>query len=175
MYCLLTKTLKRTDIVNIDDLDRFPVNRFGYTVVPVIQLTKENMNDSLVGLKVTIGLDSTESATDAGVIIGYDDNKIHVRVGAKTKKLDYDPIHVQLQVYQFEKKILFSNAGVSEKDLASHHEESYDEPLREETPVTKVKKEKKDVVEEKKQKTSSKPKSEKKKETFKPSHGIVWD
>lgn len=178
--------------MNIDDLGKFPVNTRGYTVIPVITLTKETMNDSLVGLKVTIGLGEQDlRTTDSGIITGFDEDKIYVKVGAKEKKFDYDPVNIQLQVYQFDRKILFSNERVSEKELAKSNRDFYNESPTEEKPKSKSiqppAEEKEDVESKPKRKTrttrkktksETKPKktgrAKKEVSAYQPKYEIEW-
>lgn len=184
--------------MNLTDLTRFPVNTRGYTVVPCIPLEYDNMHESMIGLKVTVGLGPYEEygPTDSGIINGFDESKIHIKIGSKVKKFEYDPMFIQLQVYQFEKRILFSNERVSEAELASSNKDFYnDSAVREkaETPSptpTPQKKESDDVTTPtpKKQQKKRKPKQQKKESTpapqpkakqetkteYVPKFGIQW-
>lgn len=172
--------------MDLSDLKKFPINTRGYTVIPCILLTRENMHESMIGLKVTIGLETFDyGVTDAGEIVGFDEEKLHIKVGAKIKKFEYDPQMVELQVYQFDKRILFSNERVSEKELASSHKNHYNGTSLEASIPSYEKKEadnelssslpeKKESV--KKQTPKKKPKPAKKepsKETAQKSSGYV--
>lgn len=68
----------------------------------------------MIGFKVTVGLGDSSSPTQAGVLISYDETHMKIKIGTgKAKKFAYDPEDIQLQCYQFEKRVLFSNESVS--------------------------------------------------------------
>lgn len=91
---------------------KHPVNSRGMTVIPCMALTPENTEDWMLGLTVTIGLQEVGTPTSQGKLVGYDDSHLWVLVGTKKKKLPYNPEDIQLCVYQFESKILFSNENI---------------------------------------------------------------
>lgn len=97
------------------DISKYPVNAKGFTVIPCVQLSFERMEDWMVGFKVTVGLEQLGIATYPAEIVGYDEKRIHLKVGGKTKKLDYNPSDIQLQCYQFDKRIMFSNESWGQK------------------------------------------------------------
>ena len=111
------------------DVSKYPVNERGYTVIPCIALTPENMSNDLVGFQVTIGLKEAGQGTSTGTIKGYTDDHLKIEVGSKIKKLPYDPEDIELCVYQFSKRILFSNETVILKKPQ--------EPQEETSPATK--------------------------------------
>lgn len=80
-------------------------------------LTPETASDELKGYEVTIGIRS-ESATQYGVIEKVTDSKLHIRIGASVKKMDYDPENIILKVYQFEKGVRFVSKSEFEYDAA---------------------------------------------------------
>jgi|SRR5690554_6858413 len=166
--------------MDLSDLSKFPVNTRNYVVVPCISLEYENMHESMIGLKVTIGLGFYEGPTDSGVITGYDEKKIHLKVGSKIKKYDYDPTSIELQVYQFDKRIMFSNERVSEAELASSHKNFYHGSVgdhhppekKEESHVEEIKKpRKKRATSKKKESTKAEKTSQ---SSYQPKFGIQW-
>lgn len=174
--------------MDLSNLSRFPVNTRNYTVVPCIDLVYDNMHESMVGLKVTVGLGPYEEygPTDSGTIHGFDEKKLHVKIGSKVKKFDYDPTFIQLQVYQFDHRIMFSNERVSEKELAASNRDFYnDSREKSQAPSPIQKKEEEDVKEspKKPKKTTRKKRStaeKKSKEStassssYQPKFGIQW-
>ena len=72
-----------------------------------VPLTKELMNDDLIGYRVTVGL-RTENPTKTGVIVGYDDTGMNVNFGnSNIKHIRYEPDHNVLTTYQFDKNVKF--------------------------------------------------------------------
>lgn len=164
------------------DVSKYPVNERNYTVIPCISLVPENMSDDLVGFHVTIGLAEVGVPTSAGVIKKWDEEHLWISVGAKTKKFKYDPEDIQLQVYQFEKRIMFSNEVVVPK---KQHTANVPEDAPEasvsvkETTAPSPTTRKRKAPQKAKQKTSAPSKkttkaSTDKSEPYEPKFGIVW-
>lgn len=159
------------------DITKYPVNERGFTVIPCIALTAENMSDDLIGFTVTIGLSEVGIPTSAGVIEGYTDSQLSIKVGTKVKKYPYDPENIALQVYQFEKRIMFSNVVPSprthtvEKDSKTEEDKKAERNVEKRSnPTTKKRK-------PKQKKEAPKPQRKTKQTTgrYKPKFGIVWE
>lgn len=152
------------------DLTKYPINERGFTVIPCIALTQENMTDDLIGFTVTIGLSEVGVPTSAGVIEGYTETHLKIRVGSKVKKYEYQPENIELQVYQFSKRIMFSNT----RPTPRHIPEEKEKP----TPDTKAKKTN-EVKKKPRKSTKAKPKKAnnptQSSERYKPKHGIIWE
>lgn len=118
--------------MTLDDLrKKYPMNARGFTVIPTMVLSPDTMEDWMIGLRVTIGLaEEGATSTDQGYIVKYDEKSIHIKVGSKTKKLEYHPENLVLCVYQFDERILFSNEVVVRKEAVKEAAES--------TPSTKA-------------------------------------
>lgn len=81
-----------------------------------ILLDSQTMSDEFIGYRVTIGIgDLDGNPTTPAVIEGFDEKTLHLRIGTKLKKVEYEPKRIVLCVYQFEKGIHFvSNAEMDE-------------------------------------------------------------
>lgn len=158
------------------DVSKHPVNDRGYTVIPCIALTAENMSDDLVGFQVTIGLKEAGQITSSGIIMGFTDEHLKIQIGGKTKKLPYDPENICLSVYQFSKRILFSNEVVTRSKSQKPPEETSPSPEGGSEGKTEKASEKPSPAPSK-LKTQRKPKQEKSKPKasgYVPKHGIVF-
>lgn len=81
------------------DVDRVD----GMMVLPWKELTPENMDEWMVGLRVTIGLSGSDGTpTKQGHLRGFDAESLKIEVGGKVKKFPYAPSDICLNVYQFQ-------------------------------------------------------------------------
>lgn len=110
---------------------KYPMNSRGMTVIPCMSLTPDNIQDWMIGLRVSVGLNEPGVTTDQGTLEGYDDASMWVRIGQKRKKLAYDPADIQLCVYQFDNKILFSNETAVRRE---NKKELSEEPIDKQPP-----------------------------------------
>lgn len=169
------------------DISKYPINERNYTVIPCISLVPENMSDDLIGFSVTIGLSEVGVPTSSGVIKKWDEDHIWITVGSKTKKMKYDPEDIQLQVYQFDKRIMFSNEVVLPKK--KHKEEKPDakspetapessESVKETKAPSPTKRKRKAPQKAAQKRTASSEKKPTKSASesghYKPKFGIVW-
>ncbi len=94
-----------------------------------------------------------------------------IKIGTKVKKFEYDPNNIMLQVYQFEKRIMFSNAIPNPRTKGENKSFETDEKVQKNVERQL----KKTAPKKRKPKKPTKPKQESSTERYKPKFGIIWE
>lgn len=89
-------------------ISKFPVDRKGKHILPCVALLPENMEEWMKGMRVTVGLFDPATSTTQGVIVSWTDDKLCIELGGKKKQFDYNPLDIQLCVFQFDMGVVFN-------------------------------------------------------------------
>lgn len=115
-------------------IQKNPKDSNNLTLIPLTPLVPENMDEWMIGLRVSFNLkhtpDEDYQPINQGEIRGYDDEYVYLTIGGKKRRRKYDPLDMCLCVYQFRDGLRFM--GQKEYDaIVRGGERKQKEPVRE--------------------------------------------